>query len=84
MKNFEEMNNGLVDNYSLTKGGTILQLKNGLKNTNRSNVHFSSQTNLPFLPRNHDLRSVWIPKKFEGRNMFASHIDSMIFPDKSE
>ena len=32
--------------------------------------------------RNHDLRSVWIPKKFEGRNMFASHIDSTIFPDK--
>ena len=31
--------------------------------------------------RSHDLRSVWIPKKFEGRNMFASHIGSTIFPE---
>lgn len=84
VKNFEEMNSGLVDNYSLTKGGTLLQLKNGSRNTNRSKIHFSSQSNLPTVPRNHDLRSVWIPKKFEGRNMFVSHIDSMIFPDKSE
>ena len=31
--------------------------------------------------RSHDLRSVWIPKKFEGRNMFASHIGSTLFPE---
>lgn len=33
------------------------------------------------LVRNHDLRSAWIPKKFEGRNMFTSHIGSTLFPE---
>ncbi|CAF0731929.1 unnamed protein product [Brachionus calyciflorus] len=82
IRNFEEMNSGLVDNYSMTKGGALLQLRDGLQNS--SQVNFSSQSKLPMGSRNHDLRSVWIPKKFEGRNMFASHIDSMIFPEKTE
>lgn len=32
--------------------------------------------------RSHDCRSVWIPKKYPGRNMFYSHLDSSIFPGK--
>lgn len=30
----------------------------------------------------YDLRSVWIPKKYPGRNMFFSHLDSSMFPGK--
>jgi hypothetical protein len=51
------------------------------------NKYLPESQKIPYDPynktpvRNHDLRSVWIPKKFEGRNMFASHIGSTIFPE---
>ena len=32
--------------------------------------------------RSYDFRPVWIPKKYPGRNMFYSHLDSSIFPGK--
>jgi hypothetical protein len=86
IKRFDELNSGLADSYSLTKGGALLSMRN---KQNESSDMETSEFSAPKLvsqsavSRSHDLRSVWIPKKFEGRNMFASHIDSTIFPDKA-
>jgi hypothetical protein len=85
------MNNGLADSYSLSKGGVLLQLRNSNNNnssdnimTNYDNKASNSRGNNTLASHNPDFRSVWIPKKYEGRNMFASHIDSAIFPNKTE
>ena len=127
IKRFDEFNNGLIDTYSVTKGGALLMIRNHLNNSNNtpnrqneteSDVNkVKSQTIEPlayakYLPsseqrndeakfyapssissddfksdqspvRKHDFRPIWIPKKYEGRNMFASHIGSTIFPDKA-
>lgn len=88
IKKFEEFNSGLVDSYSITKGGVYLSGKDGKhEGYNSQRLPLSAQ-NMPSeqklqTPRDYDLRSAWIPKKFEGRNMFASHIESTIFPDKA-
>lgn len=79
LKNFEELNKGFVDSYTLSKGGALLQVRNEMQSAKELSANNNKQENVP---RNHDLRSVWIPKKFEGRNMFVSHIDSTIFPEK--
>jgi hypothetical protein len=119
IRKFDEMNKGLADSYTLTKGGALLQINKHKSQSIMDLNHQPSQSsyiqhrtpNYPqlqqnlnesyqysanlnpsysynynsdqFKAREHDFRSVWIPKKFEGRNMFASHIDSMIFPDKA-
>lgn len=91
LRNFDELNKGLVDNYSKLKGSPPL-----ISSLNRENAHsraiHMSQENLktdeyskyPNIPktRPHDFRPVWVPKKYDGRNMFVSHIDSALFPDK--
>lgn len=122
LRNFEELNKGLVDSYSISKGGALLQIRNNNEKSSASqqNVSFVDENDqnlmyTKYLPRKdqlnrsydniqesqvwtssdykfdnqngsnirpHDFRPVWIPKKFVGRNMFASHIDSTIFPDK--
>jgi len=47
------------------------------------NAHFNGMDERPTI-RSHDFRPVWIPKKYPGRNMFYSHLDSSIFPGKYE
>jgi hypothetical protein len=68
IKRFDELNSGLADSYSMTKGGALLSIRNhqetGLFNY-ESNNEYENKSHI----RPHDLRSVWIPKKFEGRNM---------------
>ncbi len=97
LRNFDEMNKGFVDNYSISKGGVLLSISNqnklddpyATKSNNSFGTNFSGDSYNKFNSqsakiREHDFRSVWKPKKFDGRNMFASHIDSAIFPDKIE
>jgi hypothetical protein len=86
---FDEMNNGLADNYSISKGGTLVKSSQNLstakKNDDLSNLKENSyltESKIQF--REHDLRSIWIPKKFNGRNVFLSHIESTLFPEKED
>lgn len=79
LKLFDDVNRGFVDSYTTSKGGVLLK-----KETKDSDFEtkFDSQSQSKIVTHDADFRSVWIPKKFEGRNMFASHIDRAIFPEK--
>lgn len=81
IKQFNDANRGLVDTYSMSKGGVLLKIDEQQKS---DTSRFDSQSELKLVGHDQDFRSVWIPKKFEGRNMFASHIGSAIFPEKRE
>jgi hypothetical protein len=87
LRNFDEHNRGFVDSYSKSKGSPPL-----VSSASRENAHAkalqvsqeilrSASIKLP-QTRPHDFRPVWVPKKYDGRNMFVSHIDSALFPDK--
>lgn len=86
LKTFEEYNRGFVDSYTERKGAELVSLsrtesefERGMCNSvNKFNSNSGSVQSL----REHDFRSPWIPKKYSGRNMFVSHIDSTLFPDK--
>ena len=88
-KVFDEINGGFVDAYSLSKGGALLKtnrIDHFHSNDDLSPFHSQTENNFQnpsFTMREHDLRSVWIPKKYAGRNMFVSHIDSTLFPEKA-
>lgn len=96
LRNFEELNKGLVDTYSMSKGSPPL-VSTRENNPHSKALQFShdffkaplsdssnysnSNEKYPKI-REHDFRPVWVPKKYDGRNMFVSHIDSALFPDK--
>ena len=95
LRNFEELNKGLVDNYSMSKGSPLLVSNTSRENNPHSkaihmsqeilNAHQTDISNNQFTKiRQHDFRPVWVPKKYDGRNMFVSHIDSALFPDKEK
>ena len=79
LKLFDDVNRGFSDSYTNSKGGVLL--KKDPKFDQKSEISSPSQSK--FVTHDTDFRSVWIPKKFEGRNMFASHIDRAMFPEKS-
>lgn len=74
-KQFDDINKGLVDYYSASKGGVLLKMTNESKEADSPKVQLSNDDKF---------RSIWIPKKFEGRSMFASHIGGVLFPHKKE
>ena len=78
IKRFDELNNGLADSYSLTKGGALLSIRNQQDNGS-INYDINNQNDSKFHIRPHDLRSVWIPKKFEGRNMYLTIYNYRLF-----
>ena len=84
LRNFDELNKGFVDSYSAKKGGELVSTSSqdhDFRNYSSGSMNtFKSGSGSI---REHDFRSPWIPKKFNGRNMFISHIDSTIFPDKT-
>ena len=128
LRKFDEANQGFADNYSMSKGGVLLQIAKKNKAASANDATDKQESNLRtyqkfanggitqssssivydrYLPskvqnlpskqmdgvneslaakqhRDSSFRSVFIPKKFVGRNMFASHIDSTIFPEKYE
>ena len=133
LRKFDETNQGFADNYSMSKGGVLLQIAKKNKAASANDAMDKQESNLRtyqkftangaggggitqsssslaydrYLPkkvqnlpskqmdgmneslaakqhRDSAFRSVFIPKKFVGRNMFASHIDSTIFPEKYE
>lgn len=109
IRQFDEINRGLADSYTNSKGGVLLKLAAANSNSSKSSkvaetnqkaasnlvyskylppetnaFEFDSSSESKLLVHDQDFRSIWVPKKFEGRNMFASHIDSAIFPDKRE
>lgn len=87
LKKFDEYNKGFVDSYSEKKGSELLSVSrtdSEFQNNTDSDYanRFRSQSGALNSFRPHDFRSPWIPKKYSGRNMFVSHIDSALFPDK--
>lgn len=80
LKLFDDVNRGFVDSYTTSKGGVLLNKKE--TKDSDFDTKFESQSQSKILTHDADFRSVWIPKKFEGRNMFASHIDRAMFPEK--
>lgn len=103
LRNFEELNKGLVDSYSMSKGSPPLVSTREDANPHSKAIHMSQELFRAPLSdssilnssssmmnesskypktRPHDFRPVWIPKKYDGRNMFVSHIESALFPDK--
>ncbi len=89
LKNFEEYNRGFVDSYSEKRGAELVSTSRQSgdfradRDTMSSNSGiFKSNSGSVSSFREHDFRSPWIPKKYSGRNMFVSHIDSALFPDK--
>lgn len=82
LKQFETVNKGFVDTYSMTKGGVLLKLDESKQQT--ANDRFQGPSEISKVAHDDDFRSVWIPKKFEGRNMFASHIGNAIFPEQQQ
>lgn len=78
IRQFDDINRGLADSYSAAKGGVLLKM-----NAPYSNPRVEGRDR-PEVTHYHDFRSVWVPKKFEGRNMFASHIKGAIFPENNE
>lgn len=94
LKTFAESNKGFVDAYTERKGGDLVSIsRNGtdfptinrqFQSSSSANLFNSNSGNsINTQKREHDFRSPWIPKKYDGRNMFVSHIDSTLFPDKS-
>ena len=88
LRNFDELNKGFVDSYSKTKGSPPIVSSASRENAHSRALHVSQEILNPGsvhqMPktRAHDFRPVWVPKKYDGRNMFVSHIDSALFPDK--
>lgn len=87
LKKFEEYNRGFVDTYSEKRGSELVSVSRTdsefQNNTDSDNANiFKSNSGSISSFRAHDFRSPWIPKKYSGRNMFVSHIDSALFPDK--
>jgi hypothetical protein len=83
LRSFNEFNRGFSDSYSEKKGGELVSMSrefNDYKDNSTENLNGLKSASMI---REHDFRSPWIPKKYAGRNMFASHIDSTIFPDKA-
>jgi hypothetical protein len=76
LKLFDDVNRGFVDSYTTSKGGVLLKKNSDFE------TKFESPSESKIVTHDADFRSVWIPKKFEGRNMFASHIDRAMFPEK--
>ena len=88
MKAFEELNRGFVDAYTEKRGSELVSMSRQGESdfTSASNLFKSNSGSVHSMPnvREHDFRSPWMPKKFPGRNMFVSHIDSTLFPDKQQ
>ncbi len=86
LKNFEEYNRGFVDSYSEKRGAELVSTSRQggemERNLSSGSGIFKSNSGSVHSLREHDFRSPWIPKKYSGRNMFVSHIDSALFPDK--
>lgn len=88
-------NSNLNNNYANSNGNSgkdflpplvlsnepIPQLQQSTMPTLHHNFLYNSINDRPNI-RSHDFRPVWIPKKYPGRNMFYSHLDSSIFPGK--
>lgn len=86
LKTFEEYNRGFVDSYTDKRGSELVSLSKNGEDFSRQLASasdlFKSNSGSVHSHREHDFRSPWIPKKYSGRNMFVSHIDSALFPDK--
>lgn len=89
-KRFDESNNGFGDVYARTRGDILLRLK---KNDDPSDLADQSTSSFVKTSDSGDkitpFHSISMPvfhtkpaKKSTGRNMFASHIDSHLFPGK--
>lgn len=86
-KTFEELNRGFVDSYTEKRGTELVSMSKAESDFNSaSNLFKSNSGSVRSMPnvREHDFRSPWMPKKYPGRNMFVSHIDSTLFPDKQQ
>lgn len=87
LKTFDEYNKGFVDSYTEKRGAELVSLSKDESEFSRqlqsSSANFFGKSASMQSFREHDFRSPWIPKKYSGRNMFISHIDSTLFPDKS-